>query len=91
MLEERVDGVLVVVYAVFTEGYAATTGSRLIDVELCAEAIRLGRLLDSPLPKRAGVMGLLALIILGGVRIVRAERHGHHAHFFSRHHPRRSS
>ena len=68
MLEERVDGVLVVVYAVFTEGYAATTGSRLIDVELCAEAIRLGRLLDSLLPKRAGVMGLLALMLLHDAR-----------------------
>jgi RNA polymerase sigma-70 factor (ECF subfamily) len=68
MLEERVDGVLIVVYAVFTEGYAATTGTRLIDVELCAEAIRLGRLLDSLLPKRAGVMGLLALMLLHDAR-----------------------
>jgi RNA polymerase sigma-70 factor (ECF subfamily) len=68
MLEARVDGVLVVVYAVFTEGYAATTGARLMDVELCAEAIRLGRLLDLLLPKRAGVMGLLALMLLHHAR-----------------------
>jgi RNA polymerase sigma-70 factor, ECF subfamily len=68
MLEERVDGVLAVVYAVFTEGYAATTGARLIDVELCAEAIRLGRLLDILLPQRAAVMGLLALMLLHDAR-----------------------
>jgi RNA polymerase sigma-70 factor (ECF subfamily) len=68
MLEERVAGVLVVIYAVFTEGYAATTGPHLIDVELCAEAIRLGRLLDSLLPDRAGVMGLLALMLLHDAR-----------------------
>jgi RNA polymerase sigma-70 factor, ECF subfamily len=68
MLEERVEGVLAVVYAVFTEGYAATSGSKLIDAELCAEAIRLGRLLDSLLPHRAGVMGLLALMLLHDAR-----------------------
>lgn len=68
MLGERVEGVLAVVYAVFTEGYAATAGSQLIDVELCAEAIRLGRLLDSLLPQRAGVMGLLALMLLHDAR-----------------------
>jgi RNA polymerase sigma-70 factor (ECF subfamily) len=68
MLEERVEGVLAVVYAVFTEGYAATAGSQLIDVELCAEAIRLGRLLDLLLPHRAGVMGLLALMLLHDAR-----------------------
>jgi RNA polymerase sigma-70 factor (ECF subfamily) len=53
---------------VFTEGYAATTGQHLIDVELCAEAIRLGRLLDSLLPNRAGVTGLLALMLLHDAR-----------------------
>jgi RNA polymerase sigma-70 factor, ECF subfamily len=68
MLEERVDGVLAVVYAVFTEGYAATAGEQLIDVGLCAEAIRLGRLLDTLLPGRAGVMGLLALMLLHDAR-----------------------
>jgi RNA polymerase sigma-70 factor, ECF subfamily len=68
MLEERVEGVLAVVYAVFTEGYAATAGEQLIDVELCAEAIRLGRLLDTLLPGRADVMGLLALMLLHDAR-----------------------
>jgi RNA polymerase sigma-70 factor, ECF subfamily len=68
MLEERVEGVLAVVYAVFTEGYAATAGPQLIDVELCTEAIRLGRLLDLLLPKRAAVLGLLALMLLHDAR-----------------------
>jgi RNA polymerase sigma-70 factor (ECF subfamily) len=68
VLEDRIEGVLAVVYAVFTEGYAATAGAQLIDVELCAEAIRLGRLLDALLPHRAGVTGLLALMLLHDAR-----------------------
>jgi RNA polymerase sigma-70 factor (ECF subfamily) len=67
-LEPRIEGVLAVVYAVFTEGYAATVGTQLIDVELCHEAIRLGRLLDTLLPEHAGVMGLLALMLLHDAR-----------------------
>ncbi len=68
VLEERIEVVLAVVYGVFTEGYAATAGAQLIDVELCAEAIRLGRLLDALLPEHAGVMGLLALMLLHDAR-----------------------
>jgi RNA polymerase sigma-70 factor, ECF subfamily len=68
VLGERVEGVLAVVYAVFTEGYAATAGARLIDVEICGEAIRLGRLLDALLPNSSGVMGLLALMLLHDAR-----------------------
>ena len=68
MLEHRIEGVLAVVYGVFTEGYAATVGTQLIDVELCEEAIRLGRLLDTLLPDHAGVMGLLALMLLHDAR-----------------------
>jgi RNA polymerase sigma-70 factor (ECF subfamily) len=68
VLDQRIDGVLAVVYGVFTEGYAATAGNQLIDVELCAEAIRLGRLLDTLLPDNAGVMGLLALMLLHDAR-----------------------
>jgi RNA polymerase sigma-70 factor (ECF subfamily) len=68
VLEYRIEGVLAVVYGVFTEGYAATAGAQLIDVELCAEAIRLGRLLDTLLPNHAGVMGLLALMLLHDAR-----------------------
>jgi RNA polymerase sigma-70 factor, ECF subfamily len=68
VLEHRIEGVLAVVYSVFTEGYAATVGAQLIDVELCEEAIRLGRLLDTLLPDHAGVMGLLALMLLHDAR-----------------------
>jgi RNA polymerase sigma-70 factor, ECF subfamily len=75
VLGQRIEGVLAVVYSVFTEGYAATAGARLIDVELCAEAIRLGRLLDVLLPGYAGVMGLLALMLLHDAR--RASRVSH--------------
>jgi RNA polymerase sigma-70 factor (ECF subfamily) len=64
VLDQRIEGVLAVVYGVFTEGYAATAGPELIDVELCGEAIRLGRLLDALLPNNAAVMGLLALMLL---------------------------
>ena len=68
VLEERIEVVLAVVYGVFTEGYAATSGAQLIDVELCTEAIRLGRLLDALLPDHAGVLGLLALMLLHDAR-----------------------
>jgi RNA polymerase sigma-70 factor (ECF subfamily) len=68
VLEQRIEGVLAVIYGVFTEGYAATVGARLIDVELCEEAIRLGRLLDTLLPDQAGVTGLLALMLLHDAR-----------------------
>jgi RNA polymerase sigma-70 factor (ECF subfamily) len=70
VFEHRIEGVLAVVYGVFTEGYAATVGTQLIDVELCEEAIRLGRLLDTLLPDHAGVMGLLALMLLHDARRV---------------------
>ncbi len=68
LFNQRIQGVLAVVYGVFTEGYAATVGSRLVDAELCGEAIRLGRLLDELLPMNAAVMGLLALMLLHDAR-----------------------
>jgi RNA polymerase sigma-70 factor, ECF subfamily len=68
VLDQRIEGVLAVVYGVFTEGYAATAGAQLIDVELCGEAIRLGKLLDALLPNNAAVMGLLALMLLHDAR-----------------------
>jgi RNA polymerase sigma-70 factor, ECF subfamily len=68
LLNQRLEGVLAVVYAVFTEGYALTAGERLVDAELCSEAIRLGRLLDELLPSHAGVLGLLALMLLHDAR-----------------------
>jgi RNA polymerase sigma-70 factor (ECF subfamily) len=68
MLDQRIEGVLAVVYGVFTEGYAATLGAELMNGELCREAIRLGRLVDALLPDNAAVMGLLALMLLHDAR-----------------------
>jgi RNA polymerase sigma-70 factor (ECF subfamily) len=63
-LTERLEGVLRVVYLVFNEGYAATSGDALVRRELCREAIRLGRLLREMLPATSEVAGLLALMLL---------------------------
>jgi RNA polymerase sigma-70 factor, ECF subfamily len=68
MLRARLDGVLAVVYSVFTEGYAATAGAELTNGALCGEAIRLGRLLDGLMPDDAAVLGLLALMLLHDAR-----------------------
>jgi RNA polymerase sigma-70 factor, ECF subfamily len=68
LFNQRIQGVLAVVYGVFTEGYSATTGIRLIDAELCGEAIRLGRLLDELLPMHPAVLGLIALMLLHDAR-----------------------
>ena len=61
---ERLEGVLRVVYLVFNEGYAATSGDALVRRELCGEAIRLGRLLLALLPRVSEVAGLVALLLL---------------------------
>jgi RNA polymerase sigma-70 factor, ECF subfamily len=63
-LAERLEAVMVVVYLVFNEGYAASFGARLVRHELCAEAIRLGRMLVELLPTHAEPKGLLALMLL---------------------------
>jgi RNA polymerase sigma-70 factor, ECF subfamily len=68
VFDQRIDGVLAIIYSVFTEGYAATAGAQLIDVELCGEAIRLGRLLDALLPDNPAVLGLLSLMLLHDAR-----------------------
>jgi RNA polymerase sigma-70 factor (ECF subfamily) len=68
LFNQRIQGVLAVVYGVFTEGYARTAGTSLVDAELCGEAIRLGRLLDELLPMHPGVLGLLALMLLHDAR-----------------------
>jgi RNA polymerase sigma-70 factor (ECF subfamily) len=65
MLDARIDGVLAVIYLVFTEGYG---GADAAHRELSGEAIRLGRLLDRLLPGRAAIMGLLALMLLHEAR-----------------------
>jgi RNA polymerase sigma-70 factor (ECF subfamily) len=63
-LPDRLRSVLAVVYLVFNEGYTASSGSLLIREDLCAEAVRLGRLLAELMPDEAEVMGLLALMLL---------------------------
>jgi RNA polymerase sigma-70 factor, ECF subfamily len=68
LFNQRIQGVLAVVYGVFTEGYALTAGSALVDAELCGEAIRLGRLIDELLPNHPAVLGLLALMLLHDAR-----------------------
>jgi len=65
-ISERLDAVLTVIYLVFNEGYASTQGAQLLRGDLCAEAIRLARIvrmLMAPLPP-AEVTGLLALMLL---------------------------
>ncbi|WP_256838052.1 RNA polymerase sigma factor [Ornithinimicrobium faecis] len=59
---DRLGGVLGVVYAVFTEGYAATSGQRWIRPDLANEALRLGRVLARLLPRESEVHGLVALM-----------------------------
>jgi RNA polymerase sigma-70 factor, ECF subfamily len=68
LLPERLEAVLAVVYLVFNEGYAATTGQALIRRELCAEAVRLGRALAELMPDEPEALGLLALMLLHDAR-----------------------
>jgi RNA polymerase sigma-70 factor (ECF subfamily) len=67
-LEARLRGVLAVIYLVFTEGYAATSGDDLMRPDLAREAIRLCRLLDALMPRRSEIKGLLALMLLHDAR-----------------------
>jgi RNA polymerase sigma-70 factor (ECF subfamily) len=63
-LPERLPDVLAVIYLVFNEGYTASSGDDLTRQELCAEAIRLARLLHRLMPDEPEVSGLLALLLL---------------------------
>jgi RNA polymerase sigma-70 factor (ECF subfamily) len=67
-IQERLTGVLAVVYLIFNEGYLATGGGDPVRADLTDEAIRLGRLLRTLLPEEGEVTGLLALMLLSDAR-----------------------
>jgi RNA polymerase sigma factor (sigma-70 family) len=72
--KERLDGVLSVVYLVFTEGYAATTGPEWMRADLAAEALRLGRTVAALLPREPEAHGLVALMELQASRFAARTR-----------------
>ncbi|HEY4708635.1 MAG TPA: RNA polymerase sigma factor [Candidatus Acidoferrales bacterium] len=63
-LPDRLDAAMLVVYLIFNEGYLASTGDALVRRELCAEAIRLGRVLCELMPREAEPRALLGLMLL---------------------------
>jgi RNA polymerase sigma-70 factor (ECF subfamily) len=63
-LPDRLRPVLAVLYLIFNEGYAASSGSSLTRDDLCTEAVRLARLLAELMPDEPEVLGLLALLLL---------------------------
>lgn len=67
-MAERLEAVLTVIYLIFNEGYASTRGGPHVRNDLCAEAIRLGRLLKALLPSEPEITGLLALMLLHDAR-----------------------
>ena len=76
-LPDRLASVLAVLYLVFTEGHSATAGTDLVRTDLCAEAIRLGRVLAELMPDEPEAIGLLALMLLTEARRpARTDAHG---------------
>jgi RNA polymerase sigma-70 factor (ECF subfamily) len=67
-LPSRLRPVLAVIYLVFNEGYAATSGDALVRADLCAEAVRLARILAELMPDEPEALGLLALVLLSESR-----------------------
>jgi RNA polymerase sigma-70 factor (ECF subfamily) len=68
LLPERLGSVLAVLYLIFNEGYTASAGDALVRRELCAEAVRLGRVLAELMPDEGEALGLLALLLLHDAR-----------------------
>jgi RNA polymerase sigma-70 factor, ECF subfamily len=68
LLAERLEAVMAVIYLVFNEGYAASSGERLLRTDLCAEAIRLARILVALMPTESEPRGLLAMMLLHDAR-----------------------
>ncbi len=64
LLSERLASVMAVIYLVFNEGYTASSGDRLMRTDLCAEAIRLARVLVELMPSEPEPRGLLAMMLL---------------------------
>jgi RNA polymerase sigma-70 factor, ECF subfamily len=77
-LPERTHAVLNVIYLVFNEGYATSSGGDLIRLSLCDEAIRLARIIVQLRPDLSEARGLLALILLSAARMpARSDEQGH--------------